>query len=309
MNHLVDALRGQFTVVNLGCIGDDDFRLPPPIARSLTLVEIDAEGGAQTRSRYHRKIVINKPISGTPGVRSFRRNTFAGTCSFLDPLPGRVVAFGMERYCQLVGRTEMECETIPALLEREGVVGLDFLKTDVEGADFEIIQSCERYLERMLFLQCELRFRPFYESEVYFHEVIAYLASHGFEVLDLLHIDRWKYATPHRDWQLEGRAQWADFLLVVRPELLRERFGPQLPLAVAKLVIIASMVGKKNYAEYILQEFANVLPTDWIPELTSLLRPALPNFAQTRWMLRRIFRPLELFLKHRIQRSRHVAIR
>lgn len=309
MNPLVDSLRGRFTVVNLGCIGDDDFRLPADIARSMTLVEIDAEGGAQTRSRYHRKIVINKPVSGTPGVRSFRRNTFAGTCSFLDPLPGRIEAYGMERYCQLIGRADMECETIPALLQREGISGLDFLKTDVEGSDFEIIQSCEQYLGRMLFLQCELRFRPFYETERYFHEAVAYLAGHGFEVLDLLHIDRWKYATPHRPWQLEGRAEWADFLLVLRPELMRERFGSQLPLAIAKMVIIASMAGKKNYAEHILREFQSELPAGWIQILRPLVRPALPGLAQTRWIFRRVFRPVELFLKHRIHRSRHVAIR
>jgi len=309
MKQLSETLKDNFTIVNLGCIGDTDYRLPRNIVQALTVVEVDAEGGARTKGSYHKKIVIEDPISGTPGKHTFIRNTFAGTCSLLRPRPGMVEAFGMQRYCQEIEQFEMECETIPALLKRHGVTGLDFLKTDVEGLDAAIIRSCEEYLGKTLCIQCELRFQPFYETEPCFHEVASYLAERDYEVLDIIHIDRWKYKTPRREYQLEGRAVWADFLFILKPDRLAANFGERLPEAAAKQIIIACMVGKKNYGEYLLQKFSAELPDSWKQELEPLVKPRLPNLTQSLHALRQTFMPLELFLKHRINRSQHVSLR
>lgn len=309
MKDLFEALAGKFITANLGCIGDIDSGLPERFERTLTVVEIDAAGGAYTKSNYYRKICIDQPIGGRAGKQVFHRNTFAGTCSLLKPREGKVQQYGFERYCQLVGDVEVECETLPTLLKRQGIAGLDHLKTDLEGLDFAIIQSCEEYLGKTLLIQSELRFDPFYETEVPFHEVVTYLAQHGYEVLDILHVDRWKYRTPHWNTQIEGRAVWGDFLFVLRPDKLAENFGADLPLAVAKLVILSSMVNKKNYGEYLLGRFASSLPSGWAEELAPLVQPRPPGLRQFLRTLRRVCMPLELFLKHRINRSRHVSIR
>lgn len=309
MKSLGDALKDNFTIFNLGCIGDTDFRLPRNIINALTVIEVDAEGGAQTKSMYHRKIQITAPIAGVPGKHKFIRNNFAGTCSLLRPRPGKVQAFGMQQYFQEVETIEMDCETIPDLLRREKIATLDFLKTDVEGLDSAIIRSCQDFLGKTLCVQCELRFSPFYETEPCFHETVSFLADQGYEVLDIIHIDRWKYETAHWKWQLEGRALWADFLFVLKPEKLAENFGEDLPLAVAKQIILCCMLGKKNYAEHLLQQFDKNLPETWKTELHAMTRPRWPNLNQIHQSLRRYFMPLELFLKHRINRSRHVSTR
>lgn len=309
MKTLADVLKDNFTIVNLGCIGDADFRLPRNIINALTVVEVDAEGGAQTQSAYHRKIQISDPIAGAAGKYTFFRSNFAGTCSLLRPRAGKVEAFGMEQYFQEVGQLELQCETIPDLLKRHKVATLDFLKTDVEGLDSAIIRSCQEYLGKTLCIQCELRFSPFYETEPHFHETVTFLAEHGYEVLDIIHIDRWKYKTPQWKTQLEGRAVWADFLFVLKPEKLAEISGENQALAVAKQIILCSMLGKKNYAEHLLQQFDSILPNDWKCELRAVTRPRWPNWVQIRSTLRRQFMPLELFLKHRINRSRHVSMR
>jgi Methyltransferase FkbM domain len=309
MNDLYAALKGQFTVVNLGCIGDVDSPLPRKFLQTLTMVEVDAEGGAVTSNRYHKKISIQNPISGRPGKHVFRRNNFAGTCSLLEPLDGVVETFGMENYCRLRERVEWECETIPQLLAAQHIPTLDFLKTDIEGLDSEIIRSCGQYLGRTHFIQCELRFRPFYKTEPYFQDTVNFLAQHGYEVLDLLHVDRWRYKTPNRSFQVQGRAIWADFLFVLQPERLPENFGEKLPEAVAKQVIIACMLGKKNYGEYLLYKFKNSMPEDWVRELEPLTKPSFPGFHLLFTSLRRAVQPVEMFLKHRIGRSEFVSVR
>lgn len=309
MKSLGEALKDNFTIFNLGCIGDHDYRLPRNIVNGITLVEVDAEGGAQTQSQYHRKIQITAPIAGTSGKHTFVRNTFAGTCSLLRPRPGKVEALGMQQYFNEVSAVEMECETIPDLLKRERIATLDFLKTDVEGLDSAIIQSCQEYFGRTLAFQAELRFDPFYETEPCFHETVSLLAAHGYEVLDIIHIDRWKYQTPNWKWQLEGRAVWADFLFFLKPEKLAANFGAEAPLAIAKQIILASMLGKKNYGEFLLHRFDAMLPEEWKKDLRCLVKPRWLNLTQLRKSLRRQLMPFELFLKHRINRSRHVSIR
>lgn len=309
MKDLYTALKGNFTIVNLGCIGDADFLLPKEILQTLTVVEADAEGGAVTGRHYHRKICIQQPIAGQKGKRTFRRNNFAGTCSLLEPLDGVVEAFGMERYCDVVERVEFDCDTVPNLLRKEQILSLDFLKTDVEGLDYEIIRSCGEFLGKTLFVQCELRFKPFYQTEPCFHETVNLLAKHGYEVLDITHIDRWQYKTPNRGFQVQGRAQWADFLFALQPERLAGTYGEALPEAVAKQIILACMLGKKNYAEYLLHKFKDSIPDDWFCELEQLTRPRFPGVRPFFTSLRRVFRPVELFLKHRIGRSQFVAIR
>jgi FkbM family methyltransferase len=309
MRDMASELKDNFTIVNLGCIGDQDFVLPARILKAITLVEIDAEGGAVTSERYHRKISIKQPIAGKKGRYVFHRNNFAGTCSLLEPLPGIVESFGMENYCRVVDRMEMDCDTLPNLLRTQQIKTLDFLKTDIEGLDYEVIRSCEEFLGKTHFIQCELRFRPFYQAEPYFHETVNLLARHGYEVLDIAHIDRWKYKTARRPFQVQGRAQWADFLFVLQPERLAETFGNELPLAIAKQVVLACMLGKKNYAEYLLDKFKEAVPADWRQELLAMTVPRFPGIQPFLTSLRRSFFSIELFLKHRIGKSEFVAIR
>lgn len=309
MNELVSALRGNFTIVNLGCIGDDDLPLPETLRRTITLLEADVEGGAETRHGYHRKLKINRPVAGQPGKRLFRHTNFPGTCSLLEPLEGVVESFGMENYARLLELIEFDCTTIPELLRAENIATLDFLKTDIEGLDHEIIHSCRQFFGQTLFIQCELRFRPFYKGEPYFHETVNLLAENGYEVLDIAHIDRWKYRTHHRRYQVEGRALWADFLFVLKPEYLSQNFGAKFPLALAKQVILATMLGKKNYGEYLLGRFPGSLPADWVRELEPLTRPSFPGPRPLLLSFRRALRPLELFLKHQIGRSQFVSIK
>jgi hypothetical protein len=309
MKDLYSVLKDNFTVVNLGCIGDADFLLPRKFLKILTVVEADVEGGAVTSDRYHKKVRIQKPISGRVGKRVFRRNSFAGTCSLLEPLDGIVEAYGMERYCHLVERVEMDCDTLPNLLHSHQIRSLDFLKTDVEGLDSEIIQSCAEYLGKTHLIQCELRFSPFYQTEPFFHETVSFLAAHGYEVLDILHIDRWRYKTPNRHFQVHGRANWADFLFILQPDQLAATFDEDLPEAVSKQIILTCMLGKKNYGEYLLKRFGRVLPADWFQELEPLTKPSFPGIRPFLSSVRRTLYPLELFLKHQIGRSQFVSIR
>jgi hypothetical protein len=303
---LPEALKGNFVVVNLGCVGDWDYDLPPDLQKAMSVVEVDAAAPAQTSQAYHQKFSVDRVISGTPGKQTFRINTFIGSSSLLPPKLDLIRAYGAERYYQPKSETEVDCETLPNLLQRFKLPTVAFLKTDLEGMDFAVVKSCEATLPQIPCVQCELRLEPLYDGEPHFHEVVAYLVAQGFELVGL-RTEYWKYHTEHRVWQVHGRPVWADCIFFLRPDAIAKLAPEQQSLLIAKQIIIATMLGKKNLAEFRLQQSRTQLPATWLPLLESLVKPRLPRVQGALGALRRFFWPFELTLRHLIGSSRHVA--
>ena len=308
MRALAEALEGNFTFVNLGCIGDPDLPLPKDLRRTLTVVEIDAEGDSCKHEAYGRRIQIRSVVSDREGPHAFRRNRFVGCCSLLEPDEKLISQYGLERYYDLIERATVDCTTIPSIQKEYGLRSVDMLKLDLEGMDFRILKTCEPLLGKILFIKTELRFQPFYETEPFFWEVCGYLSKFGYEVFDIEHIDRWKYKTSRRKRQLKGRAVWGDFVFVLRPEVfLNSKCDAQIMLA--KQILIAAMLGRKNFAEFLLDHYSQILPGSWRKELQPCLDMSSPRFPDVVRALRNLLRPVELSLKYLINRSEHCAFR
>ncbi len=305
---LPDALRGNFVVINLGSGGDTDYGLPAELKRSMTLVEIDAAAGAATSGQYHKKISVNQVVAGLAGPRIFRRNIQVSSSSLLEPKQPLIDAYELGRYFQVVERSTVDCTTLPRLLSENQLGGFDLLKTDLEGMDFDVIRSCEPLLPRALCLQCEVRFQPFYEGEPFAHEVFAYLHDRGFELIGLK-TEHWKYKTPGRFWQNQGRPAWADCLFTLRPEKILELDAEIQPLALAKQIILVAMLGKKNYGEFLLGQNRVRLPAEWLPALEGVLKARCPSPKELFRLCRGLFLPLEMKLWHLLGRCQHASYR
>ncbi|MCH9651262.1 MAG: FkbM family methyltransferase [Deltaproteobacteria bacterium] len=299
---VLDALRGDFVAVNLGCAGDPDPCLPAPWRRILTVVEVDASEGSETTSRFHRRIALRGAVAGTAGRHPFRRNTFSASSSLRPPRAGLIEAYGMERYYQVAEVSEVECRTLPDVLADAGVARVDFLKTDLEGMDFEVLRTMVPRFGDILAIQAELRFEPFYEGEPHFHEVVSYLAEHGFQLLDLK-VERWKFRTRRRRRQRQGHAVWADVVFLREAERIAQK-----PRLLAKQIALARMLGKKNRAEYLLEQHGANLPEAWQRDLDRLICSRCRGVGRAWRGGKRWLHPWLLWLKHRIGRSEHVAI-
>lgn len=308
MKNLPDALRGKFVVVNLGSGGDADYGLPAELKRSLTLVEIDAAAHAATSGQYHKKISVNQVVAGQAGPKIFRRNVQVSSSSLLEPKQSLIDAYELGRYFQVMDRSMVQCTTLPQLLRANQMDGFDLLKTDLEGVDFDVIRSCEALLPRTLCLQCEVRFQPFYEGEPFAHEIFAYLHERGFELIGLK-TEHWKYKTPGRFWQNQGRPAWADCLFALRLEKILEMDAAIQPLALAKQIILVAMLGKKNYGEYLLEQNRSRLPVEWLPVLDDIIKPRCPNPKELFRSFRSLFLPLEMKLWHLLGRCQHATYR
>ena len=72
--------------------------------------------------------------------------------------------------------------TISALAERFGVP--DFVKMDVEGSELDALRGADLILGRTELFVIELALFRFVERPV-FHEVVAFMAAHGYSVYDI----------------------------------------------------------------------------------------------------------------------------
>jgi hypothetical protein len=265
-------LAGDFILCDLGSANALDLPGLRPLRAAITLVELDAIGAGQTsNSGYLRKVALQKAISGQPGPRVFHRRQFPPSSSFLKFKPELTAAYGLQSLYAPAGDLELECETLASLLSGQGLAHIDFLKTDLEGLDFEVMASAPEITGRSLVIQSELRFQPLYAGEPDFFAVGTYLRGLEFEMITL-RPEVWKYATPRRDQQRDGRLVWADAVFFLRPAAVERLFGEAAPRALLKQVVLAQSLGLSNYAEFLFEGVRARLPALVAAEMAGYLR-------------------------------------
>lgn len=270
---MIQALPGRFVIANLGAGGDADYDLPTKIRKTATLIEIDAGNqAAKTGESYYAKHGIKKTIAGTGGVRKFFNRKLWLCSSLHDPDEKLIKKYGLEDHYGLLSVKEVEVVTFPEVLRSLGIETVDFLKTDIEGEDFAVIRSCIREIPGILAIQCELRFEPFYRGEPFFHEVAAFLHENDFELIGL-RPEYWKPKTAHRHKYKDGRIVWVDCLFLRNNDSVKNLPGKSGDLMRAKQVLIASMLGKKGHAAWLLDCYRENLPGKWADELRPVVEP------------------------------------
>ncbi len=61
-----------------------------------------------------------------------------------------------------------------------------FLKLDVQGFEYKVLQGAERFLARVAGIQIELSLVPLYDGEHLFHSMLHDLEERGFEMWSLI---------------------------------------------------------------------------------------------------------------------------
>jgi len=268
---IINWLKDRFVIVDLGSANASDLALGDA-TRCATLVELDAGGKSRTNpARYHKHFRVQTAVSGTQGKRVFFRRKFSECSSILEPNATHVRDYGLDHGFALQEAVELDCDTLVGVLTSIGVRSVDFLKTDLEGLDYEILVSGRSVLTGTLVIQSELRFQPFYVGEPPFHTVAGYLADLGFELITL-RPEVWKYNTSGRDLARDGRLVWADAIFFLRPDRVHYLFKDMAPLAFAKQVLLAKALDLHNYAEHILEDLSPQINPPVARELRELLR-------------------------------------
>ena len=271
MDATIKALTGDFTIFDLGSASATELSDLRPFRSALTLIELDAvAAAATTSSEYYRKITLQAAIAGQPGQRTFYQRKFPQSSSFLPAKMDLVASYGLQALFEVEKTFDIECETLSSVFSANNIQRVDFLKTDLEGLDYEILASTPEIVRHSLVIQCEVRFQPLFVGEPDFATIAAYLAGLGFELITL-RPEVWKYATQRRDLMRDGRMVWADAIFFSSDEQLSSLFQDKAPLARLKQIILAQALGLHNYAQYLFERTRGQLPSDIQAEMADYL--------------------------------------
>jgi hypothetical protein len=138
---------------------------------------------------------------------------------------------------------------VPEYLKKHGVRSVDFLKVDVDGKDFEILNSFERTLDELQIMGVGIEVRLWGsddETDGTFHNVDRFMKAHGFELFNL---SVRRYSTSALPSRFVGRAPGAT-------ELGRVHHGDAM---------YARDLGSGRYGD-----FAKALPADKLLNLAMI---------------------------------------
>jgi FkbM family methyltransferase len=146
-------------------------------------------------------------VSGSNGLSDFNITYDPYTSSLLEP-NAKYASFYSEVYgidyiisdtFRIERKVKLNSFTLDTILyEKElSIQKPDVLSLDVQGAEYDILESAEKTLSTALCVILEVEFLPLYENQKLFGDICNLLTKHGFIFCNFMHLD--KNSSPYRN--------------------------------------------------------------------------------------------------------------
>jgi FkbM family methyltransferase len=208
----------------------------------LTLVDVGASGGIASQWKRHRLYL--RVIGFEPDPRAFENlssqnlpqtqffkvalHSLSGTVPFYLTrkqetsscfLPNRdfLDRFHKPNRFDVINETTLTCEPLDKLLHKSGTRDVDFIKSDTQGAELDILTGASSLLAETVFgLELEVAFAPIYEKSPLFADIDIFLRKFGFSLIDLRTVS-WKRTVGKKVGNPKGQLVYADALYFREP--------------------------------------------------------------------------------------------
>jgi len=149
-------------------------------------------------------------------------------------------------------QVEIETTTLDFFCQSEEIEKIDFLQTDVQGADLDVLQGCSYLLEKsILAVKSEVLFAPLYEKCPLFADVDSFMRQKGFSLFTLNTAYRPRQCSPIVS-HYGGQLLWGD-AFYMRDLLGNSPTDLKTPYHLLKLACIADLMDCTDYALELLQ--------------------------------------------------------
>ncbi len=122
-------------------------------------------------------------IAGNRGKRTLYVTKSPGCSSLFPPNQTNLREYPLAEMLEVVRTEELDVITLDEFVEQNSVPYPDFLKLDVQGAEYEILQAGNRTLEKVIGISFETRLREIYVGEGLFPASHSLLAGKGFRLI------------------------------------------------------------------------------------------------------------------------------
>ena len=267
-NSLIEALPGDFTLtlVDVGSAGGLNKRWRP-FAPLLSSVLFDPREPAAT-GEFGRGATRVYPVAlgDKAGEADLYLTALPNMSSFLRPDPNQFARFGRkEGDAAIVSTESVPIETLDELSRRDGFRA-DVLKVDTQGSELLVLKGAGEALKSTLLAEIEVSFFRRYADQPLFADIEAFMATHGFELIDLLKLKRYRSSNslhirnagvPKKE--RSGRVAYGDAIFLRSRETIlcaaKADSGESLLRAVVALVAY----GKADIAAQLVDEGADLL--------------------------------------------------
>jgi FkbM family methyltransferase len=129
-------------------------------------------------------------LSNYTGTSDFYITRNSGCCSckepridFLQQYPYTVDSFNVKK------KTTINVTTLNNLISQNEIKPPNYLKIDVQGLEYEVLEGCSEHLHNVYGIKLETHFQPLYEGEKTFFEIYNLLVNkYGFMLRQLNNI-------------------------------------------------------------------------------------------------------------------------
>lgn len=172
---------------NRGAFTDAFLRLHRP--ERLVLVEAIPELALKLQAKYagdSRISVVSAALSDRSGEAKFEVNRYEASSSLLPIDPRNSSWFG--RDLRVANSISVITLTLPELMDRQQLSGVDLLKLDLQGAERLVLTGGAEALGRVRVIYTEVFFEQLYAGAWLFWEMNEFLSSRGFKLCGLSNI-------------------------------------------------------------------------------------------------------------------------
>jgi FkbM family methyltransferase len=266
VRRLIEALPGDLTLtlVDVGSAGGLDPRWAP-FAPILSSVLFDPREPAASGS-FGRGATRVYPVAlgAKAGSEQLYLTQLANMSSFLKPDPDAFAPYGRKQGdATVVGSEPVPIDTLDALAKADGF-SPDLIKVDTQGSELQVLAGAEACLKSILFAEVEVSFFTRYTGQPLLADVQAFMNMRGFDLIDLLHIKRYRAAnsagirnTAARPHDRSGRAAYANAIFLRREaDLLASDDHHRL----LKAIVALTAYGKADLAARLFDQGNDKMP-------------------------------------------------
>ena len=169
--------------------------------------------------------IINKCVGKEDGKTNFYITADPSASSILKSaksaanyiIPATKTKWG--DHTKITSTIKMDINKLDTLIENKEVPNIDFLSVDAQGADLDIIKGCEKNLDNVLGILCEVEFSRLYEKQPLFFDTHKYLNEKDFKLYILYNSQYFNHMLYEYSKRSGGFLTVGETLFLKKPEV------------------------------------------------------------------------------------------
>ena len=177
-------------------------------------------------NRWRSFTVVPTAVGGIDGLAKLYIPKGKEAASLLRHNEGMISEFGYDNLHGSDSVVEIPCSTLDSLVANGRLPKASYIKIDIEGAELDLLKGGLLILPSTVAMRIEVSFLEQRVSQPLMWDVVDWVREHGFEVIDILDIHRWRRrnlaADPYRvNFRMpysKGRVSQCDIVVARRDD-------------------------------------------------------------------------------------------